>query len=322
MLIVRSFELRFHIVGTVTPVDGTVDFALTSFEGFPTFGGALVDPGQGSAASTAYVFRAKDVQGLLPPNLGSPSTGRPDLLGRLVEYRESDNGAPPTRYFVGRCSRIVEVEPGLWEIQVTDERYAERTAELFAEATDSVQLWPPGPRYRFRQFPGAIAERALARVTGSSSANRKRLALSSAWVMEPEIARYISEDVVEEASGRRDDGLGNFRHLRLELAGTGTFEVVSFGNIDRAEILEGLTDQDGRVGANMDVWVVDPGGAIGPVGTFYPGAASFIAPTAPPSKVLPLLVGVVDPTHPYGVPALADGRAGACLVRFAFLAFG
>lgn len=311
MRIDRRYELRVHLPGTVNPTDGTVDFVLTDFDGeLPSAGGQVVDPARGTAASSARRYTFADVDNSVTAHLADPASGRTWLLGRIMEERQGPAGGPMARVYVGRCSGLNNTE-GRWSIDVTDERWQERRANLFSQVGDGVQLWPPGPRYRFRNFP-VTAEKATVRVLETASSNRVRVSMRAYWVFSRDVVEWIEGDVVEEPSTRREDGLGNFNHLRLDVEGVGRFEVIQFGGLDGTSITEQLTSADSRAGFQVEFWLVDPAGDLGAVDTIH-GGASFIAPTAPPSPTLPLLLGVVNPIglgvphNEHGVPELADG---------------
>lgn len=300
-VIQKGWTLRFHAIGTTTPSAGTKDFDVTEFAEPPVFGGQVVDPSRGTAATIAYRFVVPDLSAILTGNLANASTGRTDLIGRLVELLEATDGGSATRVFVGRCSALTEPVPGRWTIEVSDERFQERTASVFSQVGDTVQLYPPGPRYAFRYFP-AIAETAKARVAATASGNRKKLVVSSPWEFTPEVLDWIQRDVIEEPEPDRDDGSGNFTHLRVEVNGV-TLEVAKFGDLDASSVTDRLEDTDPKAGHNIPVWVVDSGSDLGAVGTTYTDAA-FIAPTAPPSPVLPLLLGVESSSQTWGYDTL------------------
>ena len=294
-VVVKGWTLRFHVPGTVNPSIGTRDFDVTEFAEPPHFGGQVVDPSRGSAATVAYRFVLPDLSGILTGNLADAS-GRTDLIGRLVELIESTDGAAGVRVFVGRCSALTELSPGRWQVEVSDERWQERQAAVFEQATDTVQLYPPGPRYSFRMFP-AVAEKATARVA-EVSGTLKKLVISSVWEFTPEVIDLIERDVIEEPEPARTDGLGNFEHLRIEVNGS-TLEVLKFGELDADAVTDRLSDTDPAAGHNIPVWVVDSLSALGAVNTTYDDVA-LIAPTHEPSEVLPLLLGVNDASHVYG----------------------
>lgn len=312
MRLARAYELRVHLPGTTNPTDGSVDFVLTDLEALPRPGGQVVDPARGSTASVSREYELRDAGLSVTSHLADAGTGRTHLLGRLVEERQAKNGGAMQRVFVGRLSGLNNTE-GKWTLNVTDERWQERRANLFGQVGDGVQLWPPGPRYRFRNFP-AVAEKGSVSVLEKRSSNRVKLRMTAFWTFSQEVLEWIEGDVVEEPWTKREDGAGNFQHLRLEVESLGLFEIVHFGDLLGTAITESLTSSDKRGGYTIEFWVVDPGDVLGAVGVIH-GFASLVAPTAEPSATLPLLLGVVNPNglgvpqNAHGVLELPDGSA-------------
>lgn len=280
----RAWRLRIHDAGTATPTDGTVDFVLDKIAEVPSYGFQRMDPLRGSAETRPWRFRVVD-DGTVVGNLGDATTGRPDLLGRLVEVQLQEDGGAWSRVAVGRLADLSEDSPQAVVIDVSDERWFERRARPVTVA-DTAQLWPPGIRYPWRGFV-VPATRASYELAASSGALR-RLSLFSKWPVSYQVQAWLQNDLRDERIKARTDGQGNFQHLRVEIDGT-DYPVVSLNrDLDEWDMVGDLTGLNAGSGARIDLWIY---ASVAPSST---GTAALWAPSAPPSETLPAHIGT-DP---------------------------
>lgn len=293
----RAYRVRIHDAGTSTPADGTVDFTL-ELTAFPEFGRQTVHPARAHTETSPWTFHVLDAEGILTGELSDPTTGRMDLLGRLVELQENRAGAGWTRVVVGRLADLtLGDEQATYVLQVSDERWKERRAIAFDQA-DTVALWPAGLRYLWRT-PVIYAGQGRGTVEETSGSLR-RIRLRSTWPIEEDAAAFIRGDIVDAPDTSRTDGEGNFDHLRLELDGT-DYPIVTFDGLGETGLLESLKDQP-SIGADFAAWIYAPS-LPSPEGESF--RAVLWAPTAPPSETLPLHIGTLPfggDSHTWGLP--------------------
>jgi hypothetical protein len=292
-----AYRLRIHAAGTTTPSDGTVAFTIAALADVPQFGGQLIRPTEGTSQLGRWAFRALDAAGVVTANLADPATGRAHLIGRLAEVQEQRNAGAWGTVSVGRLTGLhVESDrQSSYLVEVQDERWVERNEKVFTVA-DTAYLWPAGLRYAWRGF--LPLEDVLDGEVVAVSGSRVRLRLSSDWPISTAVTDWIRNDLKDEAIENRNDGLGNFDHLRVRVGSTDR-EAVSFGALTGTDFVEPLAQMDPKRRAEVSVWVYASGG-LGAVGTTH--QVRLWAPTAPPSPVLPLHLGtfVFLPAGPSG----------------------
>ena len=149
-MVEKDFRLRIMVPGSTSAV--ALELTVDDFAALPQSGGALVDLARGRAPSQSFKFRVVDSSGKVSALLGDPATGRWAMLGRICEFLESTNGGAFATVYRGRLSALVDVDPPVYELTVSDERWYERRTEFF-RIGDTTRLYPAGPIYQFRKIP-------------------------------------------------------------------------------------------------------------------------------------------------------------------------
>jgi len=140
--------------------DGSqVDFTLESELGsVPVVGGQAIRFAQGRAESRPWAIDVIDADEIITQHLADPATGRTWLLGRVVGVRQSIDGGPWQDLDTGRLTAISEADgPGLYTLQIYDERWVERQAVAFDQELVTTQIYPAGTLGRFRGEPQVSA---------------------------------------------------------------------------------------------------------------------------------------------------------------------
>lgn len=296
-----EYRLRIHDAGTLTPSDGTVAFVVSELRDLPEFGGQVVRPTEGVSRLGRWSFYAVDDAGAITAELADPTTGRAHLIGRVAEVQERRDGGSWTTANTGRLTGLEEEQdaPGTYLVEVRDERWVEGRSRVF-DAADTCQLWPAGLRYRWRNrvpLEGSAGPAAFSEQIDADGSRRK-VRLWSTRVLTTAVGEWIRGDLVDEPVQDRNDGSGNFTHLRLNLGGT-NYQVLSFSDeVDGTDFVGSIVSEQKPVRTYIEAWIWAPSG--------FSGMGYFWAPTAPPSLALPLHLGTVaadgisDSGHTWG----------------------
>lgn len=297
----HDYRVRIHAVGTLTPTDASAEwtFGLSHLAEPPTLPGPTIDIVRGSVETNAWALRLADTGGAVTSAIGDPATGRLWLLGRLCEVQRNVDGAGWVTIGTGRVADLSEPTRGDFTLRVEDERWVERSAEVFTTAP-TTRLYPTGINGDWRLSP----PESLAAITQVASSDEfVRLKVENLQPVHHKLLDWLREDL---AAG---DGTitGRFKHLRLRVGAT-DYPVVSFssrtpidsalyGLDDWAEAITLYTKRDPeKIPPRLQLWVYAPGGVVlDPSGFTY---GYLHAPGTRPSSLCPLHTGVSG--HPYG----------------------
>ncbi|HSH44473.1 MAG TPA: hypothetical protein VK966_01320, partial [Longimicrobiales bacterium] len=148
----KAYRVQVFERGSTSTVDFTL--SLSDLHEIPTVGGAGVRPLQGKTISEPYTVYALDTAGVITSRFGEDA--RPAMLGRMIRVQQQTDGGAWTTLNTGRCSNLGEPSgPGLYAIEVSDERWLERRADIFGSTT-TVQLHPFGPTEAFGPYPWRV----------------------------------------------------------------------------------------------------------------------------------------------------------------------
>ncbi len=326
----RRYRVRVADAGA-TSVDGNVDFTLDlgDLTVPPVVTGQITHPVQGRTEMRPFRVHARFPDATIAELVTSD---RWTAVGRLVDvaYQDADddpNTDPWTIYGSGRISMMGEPDGrGRVDLEVSTEAWKARQNAIFepdsaalSTTQNTTQLWPSGVKQRWRGIPAATkADGELIISFGDFHLIRARSAKALEREITDKLDDWVREDVVADPVTRSDgnESDGNFQHLRLNYAGT-DYEIASFGpsvrtedfGVAGAEILltqtgDLIPDKLGQVVANEDeffarevtlrVWVLSDST---PPAT---GDAYLHAPSARPSKELPLHLGLDWAAHRWG----------------------
>lgn len=288
----RTYRVRVHKPGTINPTPETVDFTLSVGDLISplTIPSPIVRPTLGRTESVSWTIPVLDTDGIITSNLANPATGRAWLIGRIVQADVEDGDGAWRTLGIGRISEVSETDgPGAYTLNVEDERWVERRSKAFTRG-GTTWVYPPVPSVAFWRGVKPVTTATVERVQISGSYVRVRI---SHYRELPDSRRsWIERDLVTRPVQRRNDGKGNFTHLRLNISGT-DYEVVTFDGLDDSTYTASLKPDGDKVITSFHAWLWAPGGV--------PESANgyLYAPTAPPSMELPLhLGGPANPVYP------------------------
>lgn len=289
-----AVQVRIHDKGTTTPVDGTVDFTLTEdeLESLPTIGTQIVRPIRGRTESRSVTIDVVDVSGAFTSHLAT--SGRSDLLNRLVEYRVNLNAAGFVTMMVGRLTDYSwrGGKPPTYSITISDEISNLRRLKLF-ETTDTTQIFPWGIRWPRSRTAGAEVS--------DTEANFFQVVSFDPYQLSPTVKAWVDDDVADDAVQRRSDGSSNFDFLVAEINGV-TYPIVTFdGDLDAERFTTSVERHDVKIGKFLSLWVYAPAHGF----SVDDGIAlRLYVDGAEPSDAIPLHIGTeASPglgTHPLG----------------------
>lgn len=283
----------------------TVAFELEAQLGsVPVVGGQVIRPAQGRTESRPWTIEVVDADGIITSHIGDPSTGRAWLHGRLVRVRLSVDGGPWVTLDTGRLTGLTEGDgPGLYTIQVHDERWVERQALVFASGSPTMQIYPAGTLGIFRGSPWAGDTRGEWKRTHMGAFGRMiaGIKLDHAGPISQETVDYIRNLVT-----RRDDyGADNTARLPLYTESLGfsdggpstewggEFPIVAISKSENDWVPgqhgTGLDSFDPRKDRFSLVFWVDTLGAIWRGGKH---TARISAPEGPPTRDIPRHIGL------------------------------
>lgn len=299
----RDYRVRIHQRGTQDPTDATAEYTLgvNRLAEIPSFGGVIIFPAEGRTEARPWTVNVVDANGEFTATLAD-ADGRMHLIGRVVEYQVQTNGGAWVTRSAARLAYVGESDgPGLFSIQVEDERWVERNTTIFQRA-DTTQIYPAGLRCPWYGFAAAGPDRrALIRdFLGGSEVLKIEL---GAGRFPQRAIPWIERDLLPEANPRRTSG-GNFKTLRLNIEGT-DYPIIAFRNEWNGDSftdgLEAVNREGGRWGP-LHVWIDGTGLSLpsGNLFTAFLHAAPGTGFPAEPSDGVPLHIGVADADHPYG----------------------
>jgi hypothetical protein len=295
----RRYRVRFAERGATDITTSTVDFILEvpDITEVPVVAGSFVHPLDGATEMRPLHVRGVDKAGGLIELFAEGR--RWTAIGRVVDIQyqlsaDDPDTDPWTTYGTGRCSGLDELDgPGLFRIEISDETWVVRNAELWVEA-DTTQLWPLGLRFPWRGFAATVP--GSGSNAGSVATDVYRINVTGPGspgfqpydrgVVTDELIRFIERDLIPYAL--RTTTAPNYETLRLNFDGT-DYEVVTVLNMVA-----------GNNTFSVDVY--SPGGS--PSGS---GNAFLYAPTHEPTDDAPFHVGVQDDSHPWGYPFESTG---------------
>lgn len=306
-----QYEVRVATPGA-PDVEGHVDFVIPgSYLANEVFiPGPVIRPANGRTETQPTTLEIIDKDGVITQHIAD-AAGRMHLLGRLVEIRESVNGGPYQAINTGRLSELSEPRgPGLWVMQLDDERWMERARDIFTEA-DTTVLWPPGLKSWWRSAVGRGYVPPTWQTIKTASGGRRRVEASAfGRPIFESVLGWLESDVIDtpmvrtaDAEGNSEAPKGSFVHARLRIGAT-DYEIVTFGDLDGdtggiAGPLRAIDTSKGN--AKIRVWIIAPD-------PIQEGAGGYIHPGVPaePDEVVPLHIGMGDPVsgyvHRYGTP--------------------
>lgn len=294
----RRYRVRFAERGATDITPSTVDFILEvpDIEEAPVVAGSFVHPLDGATEMRPLHVRGVDKAGGLIELFATG--GRWTALGRVVDLQYQLTADDPvldpwTTYGTGRCSGLDELDgPGLFRVEISDETWVVRNAELFTEA-DTTQLWPRGLRYYWRGFD--IAPIATGASAGSVATNVYRVNLTGPGsagtlvhdhgIITDDLIAFVDKDRIPYAA--RVANTIEYRTLRLNYDGV-DYEVVAVLNLT----------------AGNNTWTIDIWSTSAVPGS---GDAYLYAPTHEPTDAAPLHLGVQDDHQVWGYPAESTG---------------
>lgn len=314
------YEVRIADAGA-TVVSGNVDVTLTQVDDLaetPIVSGPSVDVLKGTTVSQPFKLRCKSDQVLRNSN------GRLTELGRLTEIRRSLDGGAFATLATGRLSHVSEVGRGLFDVEVSDERWVERRSEIF-RTTDTMQLHPPGfASVWFDQPAAGDATYIVKEIDGDAvriGPNDEK-GTPDVRQVPAGLREALATDLVapDEQANTATNSAGNFTDLRFEFSG-GDRTVIGFrenlGTAGRGITFAGLLDEFAPEASGLirNAWVYFSGHSFSVddeiVGRFYwPNGVAL-------NDKVPLHIGGADGIHPMELlEDILDGDYGAQAVRY------
>lgn len=320
----------------VTATTGTISwtFKTSQFAEAPQVGGQIVRPLDGRVESNPWELRLTDVGSTVTSILSS--SGRLQLLGRMVRVRQSVNSTASSSYTNLGVGRLTDVVLGddvaSWRLLVSDERWQERQMTVFTRVGYGVSLIPMTRVTPFQTFPMFNGKHPwiCKKKSGNLVALSYRTDAGYPLPTSNQLASLIQDDVKPTIiPGNYSISAGNFNTLRYHNTVTNTdYEIQGFaqggvfvGIVSGDHILGPIGDpswgqQNGPQG--LVVWIVWPTSQPNVGDTVYGFVA---APTHAPTNALPLLLGgagnlvFANPTNIGSKPSLQGGYHPADLVK-------
>lgn len=291
----------------------------------PILSGPAVEPLKGSTVSMPVSLRC------ITDTVLFTSSGRLTGLGRIAEIqRSTDGGSTYTTIGIGRISGMHEAGRGLIDVEVSDEGWQVRQAEIFT-TTDTVQLHPPGLASAWYGHPArgtltySVLTVASADVIEIGPGAHRSGTSEAAEAVPIALRRVLATDLVapEDRDGSATNSAGNFTSLRFRSGGI-DYKVISFRtNLGGAG---GGLSHNGLLG---DLAVNVPGGG-GPFGQAWVYIAShglsvgntiegrfYWSTGVQLSEHVPLHIGGTSGVHPMTLlKDILDGDYGGEPVRY------
>jgi len=316
----KAYRVRIAQPGATGTSTATVAFTSTVLAEAPTVLHPTVRPLQGRTESRPWGVTLVDHGSSFTAQLAD-SSGRTDLLGRLIWVDRNLAGAGMVRHGTGRITDVM-LQPSVTEYRVVieDERRIERNTRIFS--TNTTRLFPPGPHIRYGDHSPPPKGRFQVTFTETSAPGStvQRYALCVFERQLPLLTegafRAMESDVVENVNRST---VGNFNTLRLRVGNT-DYPVVRFGAgpLPSDIIGEGAIRENERErleegnGGEIGVWVVASSSQLPEANTFTSAFLHMFAHA--PTEDIPLHLPT---THPMQIlQAVYDGDYGGPGVRY------
>jgi hypothetical protein len=255
----RVYRVRICKLGETTVDDTTTDLiiGMNDLKAIPQTGGSQVRLLEGKTETRSWSVEAIDRGGRISALLSSPSTGRLQMITRLVELQVADNGGAWVTVATGRLTNISETEgAGSYSIQVEDERWMERRSKIFEKTTTTV-LYPGNYRYQWAGYVPTNMKVAVQKKTKGSPVTHVKVEIQDAGKVR---GRTFWESLKKGDAHHGRNG-SNFDYMACCIGGV-DYPIVSFTEeLDSGDYLENLdkADEDPHH-TKLRLWVYAPGG--------------------------------------------------------------
>ena len=146
--ITKLYRVQVYQPGSISTVEFTWDSQLGAV---PIVGSQRPSPLQGRTESKPWTIKVVDVNEAVTNEIAD--AGRMNLLGRLVAIQVNIDSGGWTTLAKGRMSGLNEAsQPGIYEVQISDERLVERGNTIFT-TTNTCRLYPAGLKAKWFDVP-------------------------------------------------------------------------------------------------------------------------------------------------------------------------
>lgn len=293
----QSYRVRVYTPGSTSLSTANVDFTLDSsrLKDAPTVLGSIVRPREGRTEAQPWFFDVTDVSSSFTAQLAD-SSGRLDLLNRIIVCQRNTDGGSYSNIGVGRISDVfLNPDVASYRVMVEDERVLERSQVIF-NSSNTTHLYPPGPHAAYGPYRPASKGSFTVVLQDSGNAKLWKVVFYSQHPPMSDGAIRAIEGDMEQSPFKST--AGNFKHLRFNYGGT-DYKVVSFGdggNADQASRswLDGL--RNSGINGPVNCWIAAASSAFTLQNNY--SSAYLHMMSAPPSDGTPLHIGGVEGQHP------------------------
>ena len=300
----RRYRVRVYTPGSTSLSTANVDFTLSEnrLTEAPTVLGSIVRPREGRTEAQPWFFDVADIGSSFTAQLAD-SSGRLDLLNRIIVAQRNTDGGTYTNIGVGRISDVfLNPDVASYRVMVEDERVLERSQLIF-NSSNTTHLYPPGPHADWGIFKAANKGSFVALQTASNPKIRKIAFLMDHLPWTDDAAGAIANDLKPNPAFST---VGNFTHCRLRYGET-DYQITAFGSVGSSDPYGfngptgGWVDELYKMGpANpVNCWIAAASSAFTLDNTY--SSAYLHMMSAPPSAALPLHIGGKDGLHPMQV---------------------